>query len=122
MYDDEEMDDEGLHNVGEMALNNFNDANIPVDIWIEELNEETDDGESDEKYKAGYRFRLHCGNYMPRKGRVEECAADVYTKDKESLQNAVKKYILPLYQTALNIVTKMANECKGSLYYWEEEK
>ena len=114
--DENEPNGEGLLSKGELSLNDLDDANIPVDIWLAELTED------DELYSEGYRFSLKCGNYMPRKGRVEESAVEVYAKNREDIQKAVAKYILPLYQTALKIVTKMVNEGKGDLYYWMEDE
>ena len=117
-YDDDEFapNEEGLLNRGEVPIDGLDDANVPVDIWFEELKE------ADDLYKLGYRFTLRCGNYMPRKGRVEDSAVEVFAKDRETLQKAVEKYIVPHYQLALRVVTKIAKEGKGNLYYWNEDK
>ena len=67
-------DTEGLFDTGEISLKDFDDANVPVDIWFEEFekNEDTGDNHIVDLWYSGYRYVLRCGNYMPRKGRVEE--------------------------------------------------
>lgn len=118
---DETPDEDGLLNRGEMTLADFDDANVPVDIWVEELVKEDADGDDVAIFNAGYRYTIRCGNYMPRKGAVSESAVSAFAKDKETIQKAMNKYIIPLYQTALNKLNKMAETGKGDLYYWDND-
>jgi len=122
IFEDDDLtpDEDGLLNRGEMTLAEFDDANVPVDIWLEELNKDNADDDL-AIYNAGYRYSLRCGNYMPRKGSVSEGAVNAFGKDKETMQKAINKYILPLYQTAISKITKMAETGNGDLYYWSND-
>ena len=121
-----EPNEEGLLDFGPISLDDLDDAHVPVDIWFQELKEEDiaveDHDDEAAIYKAGYRFRLLCGNYMPRRNRIEGAAIRVYSKNRESLQKAVEKYIIPFYKLALDKVTKIAKEGQGDLYYWGEDE
>ncbi len=103
-----------IENVGEMSFEDFDDANIPVDIWLSKLKAD------DEHYEAGHRFRLKCGNYMPRKGHVEEVAVEVLSDNLEELQALVRGRIIPIYQIAMRKLEKMAEGKCNNLYYWSE--
>ncbi len=113
-----ELDEDGLYSHGGMSLKDFDDANVPVDIWFEELKQKN----NIEFWDLGFRWQLTCGNYMPRDGDVAPCVVEVYAKEKESLQKAIAKYILPLYQVAIDKLNKMVNEGEGKLYYWSKDE
>lgn len=96
------MDDETKDFVdeGELSIDNINDMNVPVNIFIEE----EDDG-----------FRLTAANFMPRKQVVSDAAYIVFSEKREVLEAIVQKKIVPLYEVALeNLKTKSTN------YYWEK--
>lgn len=114
--EDYEANEEGLlYCNSELTLDALDDANVPVDIWLDK------NDDNHELLNAGYQWRLRCGNYMPRRGRVEEGAIEVYAKEKKFLQDAVEKYILPLYQVAVSKLHKMISTGEGNLYYWDNE-
>jgi hypothetical protein len=116
-----------IFEVGELSIKYANDANIPVDIWLKKLD---DKNEQAEKYPWNERpeeaqsctWCLQADNYMPRRsGLGGENSYLIFADTLEELQELVRKHILPLYQTAINILTNMAsgNEpCK--LYYWSK--
>lgn len=91
---------------------NFDDANVPVDIWLDELSDES------EHYKDGYRYQLRASAYMPRKDSVYTGAFEVISDNKEELQLIVKNEILPFYETARNILLDMIAGKAECLYYW----
>lgn len=111
-----ELNEDGLYSTGDSSMSDFDDANIPVDIWLQEMQE------GDDYYKDGFRYSFHCANYMPRKGAVAESSCQVYSKDKETLQKAIKKYILPLYQVAVDKINYMITNGASHLYYWSKDE
>lgn len=103
--------------VGPLNIQDFDDANIPVCIFLTEAEIEKDkDPEQD------WKFQLTAHNYMPRKDNVEEDALLVYSDNKEELQQLVKQYILPLYQNAITQLNGIINGTNDSLYYWDSEE
>lgn len=90
----------------------FDDANVPVDIWLTDLSDES------EHYKDGYRYLLKASAYMPRKDSVYAGAFEVISDNKEELQLIVKNEILPLYDSARNILLDIIAGKTDFLYYW----
>ncbi len=90
---------------GKMGIEECNDANIPVNCFII-----SPDDNEDKKW------HWLADNFMPRKGYCGESMYDVVADTKEDLLQAVKKYIVPLYQIALNNLT-----IKGTNYYWSKK-
>ncbi len=99
---------------GECSFDDVDDANVPVDIWLSE--EEDDDGN-----KTGF-YTLKAGAYMPRKGIVRESLFEVRSKNPEALRKIVREKIIPIYQTALAKLEAIANGKSDNLYYWKKEK
>jgi hypothetical protein len=97
-------------NDGELDFEGANSANIPVDIWLNM-------DEDKEEYPG--KFVLTAGNYMPRKGRVEDAAYKAVCDTKEEAQELINKYILPFYIKAIEKIKDMAEKGEGSLYYWD---
>ena len=106
-----------IKDCGEMPPENFNDANVPVDIWLSKLDPES---ESDkESYGEGFRYRLTTGVYMPRKASVWSEACTILSDNKEELQKIVEKYILPFYKLAVSKIQGIIEGTEDHLYYWE---
>lgn len=82
------------------SFDQADDANIPVDIWLEKYDETEEDIPEDMKYV------LRAGNYMPMKERVEG-GFIVYSDNLAELQEIIKTKILPLYEVAVNKITDM---------------
>ena len=100
-----------VEKVTELSFDDVDNANIPVNIWLVE--EEDDDGK-----KTGY-YELSAGDYMPRKERVVEGLFKVRSKDIRALRKIVKEKIIPLYQTALVQLEAVASGKSDNLYYWD---
>lgn len=94
------------------SLDEFDDANIPVDIWLHTLTED------DTEYTDGFRYKLTASNYMPRKQRIEEEALSIISDNKEELQALIKEKIIPIYQKAIDVLNKMVDGTTNNLYYW----
>lgn len=89
----------------EMLFAEADDANIPVDIWLE---------------LDGERWVLRASNYMPRKGYVHDGAYRAEADTREELVALLEQHVLPLYRTA---VSQLEDVCRtsgeGHLYYWQ---
>jgi hypothetical protein len=87
---------------GALELVGADDANIPVNSFLHEPDE------------TSPKWRWTADNFMPRKGRVAEGQYEILADSKEPLIEAVRKYVVPLYEASItNLKTK------GSCYYWE---
>ena len=108
--------------LGEIPIEGANDANIPVDIWLKKIKEDDDEGD---RQHAGM-WRLTADNYMPRKSRLSgEGSYKAIAEERETLVELIHKHWLPLYKTAVEILTEMKpNETHDNgtacLYYWEK--
>ncbi len=94
-----------MENIGESEITDFDDANVPVNIFIEK-EDETD------------TYLLTIDNFMPRKGCVNEGFVQI-RGTKTKLHELVKIHILPHYKRALELVTKVAEGNADSFYYWK---
>jgi hypothetical protein len=115
-----------MKNTGEMSFENADDANVPVDIWLTEV-DQTDD----ECYKQdengfdtteSYKFKLRASNYMPRKCRIAEDTYCVYADTREELAAILKKNVVPLYANAAKKIEAMMAGAGDNLYYWSSPK
>ena len=86
---------------GELELNECDDANIPVNSFINEPEFEGD------------TWKWTADNYMPRKGDIHEGSYEIHSRSKDQILKAVKKYVVPLYKSALSNL-----ENNGCCYYW----
>lgn len=93
----------GYDNHGEMEIEEANEMNIPVCCFLSE----SEDGE-------GWEWTAN--NYMPRKNHVSEAQYKVTATTKEEILQAVKKYVVPLYQIAVEALAT-----SGELYYWQKK-
>lgn len=100
--------------ISECSFDDVDEANIPVDIWLTEE-------EDDEDKKTGY-YTLKAGNYTPRKGMVSENLFEVRSKNPEALRKIVRDKIIPIYKTALAKLEAIASGKSDKLYYWEIKK
>jgi len=112
-----------IHSVGDLDITDAGDANVPVDIWIHELEAECAD-ELPWTKRVGdavhCKFCLAANNYMPRKASCEgELAYLVFADTREELVELIKEHIIPLYENALSILNEMCNGSKSYLYYWK---
>jgi hypothetical protein len=104
-----------IEDIGELELEAANDANVPVNIFIER--EEDDQGE-----KTG-KWILTADCFMPRKCVAADSAFKVEADSLEELQAVIRKHILPLYEVALANINDMLSATGAeadlpSHYYW----
>ncbi len=112
-----------IENTGNINIEEADDANIPVDIWLKPYADTEIDqfpiyeGEQD----TTNLWCLCANNYMPRKARLSGEGAYIVWGTKEELQEIIRKYIIPLYQVALKILKGISNGNGFThLYYWSE--
>ena len=99
--------DKTYENYGELSIDNdADDANVPVNVSIFQNQE-------DEEIK--YNWLMTADNYMPRRGRVSDCAYKVGANTEQELVELVQKHIVPLYEAALHNL-----KTTGGNYYWEK--
>jgi hypothetical protein len=114
-----------IENRGELEIRNADDANVPVDIWVSQINNDSfNNGYGDKISQDDIgKWELHANNYMPRRASLaEDCDAYFIVADtKEEIAELIEKYILPLYRVAIEVLTDMAATGKGHLYYWENQ-
>lgn len=91
-----------IKSIGEMGLEEANEMNVPVQIFISEPSE------------SETAWELCANNYMPRKNLISECQYKYLADNKEELVELVRKYVVPLYEVA---VARLKDA--GELYYWE---
>lgn len=105
---------------GDISIEGADDANVPVDIWLTQI---ADDAEDEDRGRRGW-WRLRANNYMPRKGYLGgEHSYLAISKDREVLAALVRVHWLPLYQTAVKVLTEMKPNEEGTacLYYWQDK-
>lgn len=87
---------------GEIELATVDDANIPVNCFVHAPDEEST------------RWRWTADNLMPRKARVAAEQYSIEADTRETIEEAVRKYVVPLYEAALANLRD-----HGGNYYWE---
>jgi len=97
---------------GECEFQYADDANIPVGIFLSEM----DDSDRDD-CPPDHKWQLNADNFMPRKG-LGEGAYRVTAPTREALVEVVRRYILPLYEVAMANLTAMIAGTNDKLYYW----
>lgn len=90
---------------GEIEIASADDANIPVNSFLHEPDEDSP------------KWRWTADNFMPRKGRVAEGQYEIEADTKEPIIEAVRKHVAPLYEAALENL-----KIEGACYYWERKK
>lgn len=93
------------HLTDDFGIDDFDDANIPVDISLV-------------KEEDGVGFILTASNYMPRKSRVEVDVLNVKSDDKQELIAIVRDKFLPIYEAAVQALKDIVAEERKELYYW----
>ena len=90
-----------LRDVGEMRLEDMNDANVPLVCFLHEP-----DGEH-------RMWSWSARNFMPRK---EFCGSSwrLEADTKEEIMEALRKHVIPLYEAALANLKE-----DGTNYYWD---
>ena len=99
-----------IENSGELSIDLADDANVPVNIFISEV-EEGDYHEDDQPEWATHV--LNADNFMPRKERVAHGTYLVFADNEEELRALVQKHVVPLYEQALERL-----KTHSTLYYW----
>jgi hypothetical protein len=98
-----------LEDIGNLSLSRPDDANIPVTIFISQI---------DEKGDPNYgKFRLTAENFMPRRSSVSSEAYEAIADNREEFKDFLNK-VRELYVAALTKIDAMINESEDSLYYW----
>ena len=101
-----------MQDVGDIDFGSADDANVPVDVWLKEESDNID-------VRDAGGWRLSAANYCPRKDNVYEGAYEVWGT-REELVEVIKTKILPLYQTATDILQMMCQGTADHLYYWSK--
>lgn len=91
-------------NKGEMDISEADDANVPVNSFLEAPDKETN------------KWRWHADNFMPRKYQVADGQYHIEADTKEAIVEAINKHVIPLYEAALSNL-----KSKGDNYYWSKE-
>ena len=112
------MDDgKNYEDLGDIQIERADDANVPVDIWLTQIDKDDDAAEDG---RAGW-WQLRANNYMPRRAYLGgERSYYAVSKDREVLAALVRKHWLPLYQIAVDVLTELRPNEDGNarLYYW----
>ena len=95
-------------NRGTIGIEECDSMNVPVECFLIEIEKDMDFASE----HVGW-FLWTAVNFRPR-GPFISGRYEVLAKDKKTLLQLVKKYVVPLYAAALNnLIKKRAN------YYWE---
>lgn len=107
-----------IHSAGEVELEEHDDANIPCNLFISELDEEDAQSAKDE-HELDFipKWELRFDLFMPRKGLMDS-AGTYFAETREELQQLVKEKILPSYKIAFDAITAMAEGKRDDFYYW----
>lgn len=97
---------------GECEFQHARSSNIPVGIFLSEMDAKQYDCPPDHKWQ------LNADNFMPRKG-LGEGAYRATAPTREALVEVVRKYILPLYEAAMANLAGILAGTNDSLYYWD---
>jgi hypothetical protein len=92
---------------GECEFVGVNDANIPVNIFLSEGDNE---------------WELTADNFMPRKCLASDGAYKAVAPTREALVEMIRKYVVPLYEIAVLNLQMMIENRNDSLYYWNRPK
>jgi hypothetical protein len=92
-----------LEDLGELDITCADDANIPVNCFL---------GNEDEEHPNQWVWTAD--NFMPRKSHVSSGAYRLVADTKEEILELIQKHVVPLYEIAL------AKIKTGELYYWDK--
>jgi len=99
------MEDKMILETGTCKLSETDGLNIPVDIWLS-------------REECGM-WRLTASNYTPRTGKIQELAYVLASPSQTELIQMIKKYILPLYETAVKRLRAICDGESEELYFWK---
>jgi hypothetical protein len=88
---------------GELEIKGCDDANIPVNCFIYEPENENE------------MWKWTASNFMPRKGYSGDCMYEIKAPTKEDILKVLQKYVVPLYEIALDNIKNT-----GKNYYWQK--
>ena len=93
-----------MRDLGEMKLDDMNDANVPVVCFLHEPD------------RPNGMWNWEARNFMPRR---EFCGGSwrLEADTKEEILEAVRKHVVPLYEAALANLKE-----RGENYYWERKE
>lgn len=101
-----------IDDCGDLSIESANDANVPVNIDVSQMDAEIDNDS---------RWRLTADNYMPRRGYLNHGAYEVRSESKDELLALVAKHILPLYRIAVKKLEDTVAGKGDGLYYWSDK-
>lgn len=90
---------------GEVNSDHADDANIPVNIFIE---------------RSDGRWRLVADNFMPRTERVGQLAYELVADNRDEFKPFLER-VRALYAIALARIDAMLDGSGSNLYYWSEK-
>lgn len=96
---------DNFEDIGEIPITEIDDMNIPIICFISPPDENEDK-----------KWHWTAENYVPRKSRIINDMYEIIADNKKDILNAVRKYVVPFYQTAIRNL-----KIKGELYYWNDE-
>ena len=114
------------------GVDGLDSANVPVDIWLVEIErpseEEAEEEEEEEGgmyrasvlYSAGYRWELRFALYLPRKSSVWDDGGRYVSKERAPLAALVEEHIMPFYQNAYQTILEIMERLSDHMYYWEK--
>lgn len=109
------MDD--FLDVGEIALHELDDANVPMNIGI---------GPAEDDDRAeGKQWVLTASVFFPRRERVHVRAVRVYSDDRAALARRMCEVAVPLYMGAVRLLHRLGEAREDGcslLYYWYPEE
>ena len=83
---------------GEVAIDQADDINIPVDCWI--VSPKGVSGEDCTEGSDNY-WHWYADNYQPRRGLLVSLAYHIAAENKKDIIAAVRRYVVPLYQVCM---------------------
>lgn len=106
-----------IENVGEVEWEAFDDANVPVDIWVHKRGSK----DFDEEEAGDFNFSITANNYMPRKARLGgEQICQVFCHTEDEVRQVLTAW-RQIYLQAMSKFDKMIDTCEGNLYYWAHD-
>jgi len=90
-----------IEDKGDIPIDGCDDANIPVNGFVRPP-------DNDSK-----KWVFYADNFMPRKGHISQRQYELEADTKEELLEAIRKHVVPLYETALRNWKD-----NGCCYYW----
>lgn len=93
-----------VKDLGKIKLSEADDANIPINCFLIKPS------------KRSNKWRWIAYNFMPGNGISRGASYRIESDSKEALMKEIKKYVVPLYEIALNNL-----KTTGANYFWQPE-